>query len=338
MLSHRLQRLSAIAMLSLTLVLGGLWLDYQRFLDAPLSLPADGMIYQVKPGSGVGRIAAELAALGVLAHPLYLRLHARGSALSRQLHAGEFRLAAGLTPRQLLPLFASGRVVEYPLTLVEGWTFREVRQALAADPVLVHDTQDMTDAQLMAAIGQAGQHPEGRFFPDTYRFPRGARESDVLRRARARMQQVLADAWAERAEGLPLKSADEALILASIVEKETGLASERDAIAGVFTRRLQKGMRLQTDPTVIYGLGERFDGNLRRRDLRQDTPYNTYTRAGLPPTPICMPGAEAIRAATKPAAGKALYFVARGDGSHHFSATLAAHNDAVRRYQLKRNK
>jgi UPF0755 protein len=331
-----LHRLLGILILVGSLLLGWLWQHYERFLDTPMTLPEEGVIYEVMPGSGLGRIARDLAELGILDDPLYLRLHGRWSALSRQLHAGEFRLEPGLTPRELLPLFASGKTVDYPLTLLEGWTFSQVRQALAAHPVLLQTIAGKSDGEVMAAIGMPGQHPEGRFFPDTYRFPRGTTDIDFLRRAHERMQQVLSAAWAQRADGLPLKSPDEALVLASIVEKETGLPAERGEIAGVFVRRLKRGMRLQTDPTVIYGLGESFDGNLRRRDLLRDTPYNTYTRAGLPPTPICMPGEEAIRAALNPADGDALYFVSRGDGSHVFSATLAAHNAAVRRYQLKR--
>jgi UPF0755 protein len=331
-----LNRILGALVLVTSLALGWFWQDYQQFLDSPMSLPDEGLIYEVKPGSSLGRIARELAGQGVLDHPQYLRLHTRRSELARQIHAGEFLLPSGLTPRALLPLLASGKTVDYPLTLLEGWTFSQVRQALAAHSVLGHSIDDLSDAQVMAAIGQAGQHPEGRFFPDTYRFPRGTTDIEFLRRAYTRMQEVLTAAWEARSDRLPIKTPDEALILASIVEKETGLASERGDIAGVFSRRLEKGMRLQTDPTVIYGLGESFDGNLRRRDLLRDTPYNTYTRTGLPPTPICMPGEDAIRAAVNPAEGDALYFVSRGDGSHQFSATLTAHNAAVRRYQLKR--
>jgi UPF0755 protein len=333
-----LHRLLGFLVLAASLLVGWLWQDYQNFLDGPMTLPEEGVVYQVRPGTGLGHIARDLAERGVLDQPLYLRLHGRQSELARQIHSGEFHLPTGLTPRQLLPLLVSGKVVEYPLTLLEGWTFTQVRQALAANEVLVQTIGELSDEQVMAAIGQPGQHPEGRFFPDTYRFPRGTTDLEFLRRAHERMASVLTAAWTARAEDLPISSMDQALVLASIVEKETGLASERRDIAGVFSRRLRKGMRLQTDPTVIYGLGERFDGNLRRRDLRRDTPYNTYTRAGLPPTPICMPGAESIHAALNPADGDALYFVSRGDGSHQFSATLAAHNEAVRRYQLKRKK
>lgn len=329
-------RILGFLILVLSLSAGWAWQDYHGFLDAPLSLPEQGLVYQVRPGTHVRQIASELAARDVLQAPLYLRLYARLSGLAPRLKAGEYRLTPGLTPRGLLALLVSGRTVQYPLTLLEGWTFAQVRQALAAQPQLVQTLAGQDDAALMAALGHAGQHPEGRFFPDTYHFPRGTTDLDFLRRAYDRMQQVLAAEWQGRAEGLPLDSPEQALALASIVEKETGVADERARIAGVFVRRLQRGMRLQTDPTVIYGLGEGFDGNLRRRDLLHDTPYNTYTRAGLPPTPICLPGEAAIHAALHPADGRALYFVARGDGSHQFSATLEAHNAAVRRYQLKR--
>jgi UPF0755 protein len=331
-------RILGILILLAGLTAGWLWREYQGFLDAPLALPDDGLVYELKPGSHVGQLAADLAQRGILQQPLYLRLYARHSKLASRLRAGEYQLDSGLTPRTLLELLVSGRTLQHPLTLLEGWSFSQVRQALADNPVLVQSVTDMDDAQLMAALGFPGQHPEGRFFPDTYRFPRGTTDLAFLARAHARMQQVLDAAWAERAEGLPLKTPDQALVLASIIEKETGVVEERPAIAGVFVRRLQRGMRLQTDPTVIYGLGEGFDGNLRRGDLLRDTPYNTYTRHGLPPTPICMPGEAAIRAALHPAGGKALYFVARGDGSHQFSASLDEHNKAVRRYQLKARK
>lgn len=328
-------RILGILILLAGLTSVGLWRDYQSYLDTPMTLPADGVVYRFEPGSHVGSLASDLAAQGVLSRPLYLRLFARQSGQASRLQAGEYRLEPGMTPRGLLALLVSGRTVQYELTLVEGWTFRQVRQALAAHPTLTQTLAGQSDAQVMAALGQSEQPPEGRFFPDTYRFPRGTTDLAFLRRAHARMQQVLDEAWPQRAEGLPLQSADQALILASIIEKETGVVGERPEIAGVFVRRLQRGMRLQTDPTVIYGLGDGFDGNLRRRDLLTDTPYNTYTRAGLPPTPICMPGKAAILAALHPAKGSALYFVARGDGSHQFSATLAEHNAAVRRYQLK---
>lgn len=333
-----LYRTLGILILLAALAAGWLWRDYQAFLDAPLSLPENGLVYELTPGSHVGQLATDLAQRQVLAKPLYLRLYARQSQLASRLRAGEYQLSTGMTPRSLLGLLVSGRTVQHALTLLEGWSFVQVRQAIAADPVLVQSLAGKDDAQLMKELGFPDQHPEGRFFPDTYRFPRGTTDLAFLKRAHARMQQVMDVAWAGRDKGLPIETPDQALVLASIIEKETGAAIERPAIAGVFVRRLQRGMRLQTDPTVIYGLGQGFDGNLRRRDLLKDGPYNTYTRHGLPPTPICMPGEKAILAALHPAKGKALYFVAKGDGSHQFSASLVEHNAAVRRYQLRAKK
>jgi UPF0755 protein len=314
-------------------VAGSLWVQYQTFLQAPLEVPGDRMAFEVQRGSGLRAVADQLVAARVLPDPyafLALAFHTRQGG---QLKAGEYEIRTGMTPPQLLDLLTSGKVVQYAFTLVEGWTFRQGLAALAADPVLAGDLRDLTDEQIMVQIGHPGQHPEGRLFPDTYRFPRGGTAIDLVKRAYARMEAVLNEEWPRRAQGLPFGTPYDALILASIVEKETGLAAERPEIAGVFVRRLQRGMKLQTDPAVIYGLGAAFDGNLRRTDLTADTPYNTYLRAGLPPTPIALPGREAIRAALHPAGGESLYFVAKGDGSHAFSATLEEHNRAVRQYQ-----
>jgi UPF0755 protein len=277
------------------------------------------------------------------------KLHAVGAsnieklqwqALARQLGAagrlqvGEYALDRGITPRLLLLHMRDGKVISHRFTIVEGWNIHELRAALAKAPLLDHETTGLDDAALMKALGHAGQHPEGRFLPETYAFTRGDSDRDVLERAYADMQKALDAAWTSRAADLPLKSKDEALALASVVEKETGIAHERPAIAGVFVRRLKLGMRLQTDPTVIYGMGANYAGNIRKADLLADTPYNTYTRTGLPPTPIAMPGVAALQAATHPAAGNALYFVALGDGSgrHAFTASLAEHEAAVRNY------
>ncbi len=331
-----IHRLLGILILVVALGAGWFWLAYQQFLEQPLAVPATGMRYQVTPGTSLRQLADDLAEKGVLEHPEYLRWYARYSGQASRIKAGEYQLEPGITAPALLNLLVSGRTTRYQLTLVEGWNFRQVRSAIAADPVLEKTLTGLSDAELMSRLGHPGEHPEGRFFPDTYHYPRGTTDAEFLARAYRRMQRVLEEEWAGREEGLPLDDPYQALILASVIEKETGAPDERAQIAGVFIRRLRKGMRLQTDPTVIYGLGEDFDGNLRRRDLRQDTPYNSYTRKGLPPTPICMPGREAIHAALHPAAGDALYFVARGDGTHVFSATLKQHNAAVRKYQLKR--
>jgi UPF0755 protein len=319
-------------------VLGGWgWLHYQRFADAPVASGEVVGSVRIERGDGFATVLGRLREAGVDAgHDLEWRLLARQMDAAGRLKVGEYALDAELTPRELLQRLRDGRVVQYRVTLVEGWNFRQLRAALAAADPLEHETDDLDDAALMAALGHPGQHPEGRFLPETYLYQRGDSDLDILRRAHAAMEQALAQAWESRAQGIPLESAEEALVLASIVEKETGQARERPQIAGVFTRRLQKGMLLQTDPTVIYGMGSAYDGNIRRRDLRTDTPYNTYTRPGLPPTPIAMPGRAALQAAVDPAPGEALYFVSRNDGSHVFSATYAEHNAAVDCYQRRR--
>jgi len=322
----------------LVLMAFALWIaiDERRALDEPLAIPAGGFEYVVEPGANLNRVAKDLARAGVLASPKALVLYARWHGRADAIKAGEYRIEAGTTPLTLLDQLIAGRVVQYALTLVEGWTFKQMMAAVEADDRLEHTLTGLDREEIMSRLGLDGVHPEGRFFSDTYFFPRGTRDVDFLRRANSAMNDYLQSAWAERDEGLPLKSAEEALILASIVEKETGVAEERPRIAGVFIERLRKGMRLETDPTVIYGLGDAFDGNLRRRDLRNDTPYNTYVRNGLPPTPIAMPSAAAIRAVLHPEVDGALYFVAKGDGSHHFSATYEEHRRAVNRYQRHR--
>lgn len=330
-----LHRLIGFLVLAASIAMAWLWMAYRDFVETPLAIPDSGVVYELKPGATVGSVGRDLAAMGFLSKPRWLSWYARWKNQAHLIKAGEYRLAAGLTPPLLLEVLISGRSIEHSLTLIEGWNFRQVRAAIASHAILTQTLQDLTDDQLMDRLGHAGEHPEGRFFPDTYSFPRGTTDLEFLTRAYERMAVELAAAWREKVENLPIKTAYQALILASIVEKETGVPSERPAIAGVFTRRLQRGMKLQTDPTVIYGMGERYDGNIRRADLRAATPYNTYLIDGLPPTPICMPGKAALHAAVQPADGKALYFVARGDGSHEFSPTLVVHNKAVRKYQLK---
>jgi UPF0755 protein len=326
-----------IVMLGTAGVAAWLWNDYRQFVSEPINLPERGTEYRVRAGATLRQVAAELAGRGILREPLYLRLLGRERGDADRIKAGDYALVHGMTPDDVIDLFVSGAVIEYSLTLVEGWTFRQALEAVRRHERIVHTLDAaITDGEVMAGIGAPGVHPEGRFFPDTYLFPGGTTDVDFLRRAYERMSDILAGEWAARSEDLPLESAEDALILASIVEKETGLPQERAEVAGVFVRRLRKGMLLQTDPTVIYGMGASFDGNIRRRDLKKDTPYNTYTRSGLTPTPICLPGRDAIHAALHPADGDALYFVATGDGGHKFSATLAEHNRAVRRYQLKR--
>jgi UPF0755 protein len=307
---------------------------FQRWLDAPLALGAMPLEIEIPRGQPLAATARELAGRGVVEHPRWLQAYARLTGADARIKAGEYAIPAGTTPRALLALLESGAVIQRSVTIVEGWTFRDLRRALAGEPHLDNTLAGKDDAAVMAALGEPGAFPEGLFFPDTYLFGKGTTDLEILRQARDRMRRELAAAWAARAADLPLRTPYEALTLASIVEKETALATERSRIAGVFTERLRIGMRLQTDPTVIYGLGAGYDGNLRRADLERDGPYNTYTRAGLPPTPIALPGAAALRAAVNPDERDELYFVATGlpDGSHEFSRTLAQHEAAVRRY------
>ena len=316
------------------LLASAFWWQHEA-LQQPLQLPAEQLL-DVSAGATPGGVLNRLQAEGVLHDAFLLRLYWRFNLAEYALHSGEYRLTPGMTAHDLLGLWQRAEVVQYSLTLVEGWNFQQVRSALARQEKLVHELDDLSDAQLMTRLGRDGVHPEGRFFPDTYRYVRGMHDLDLLKQALARMDEVLAQEWSQRAEGLPYKEPGQALIMASLVEKETGVPREREEIAGVFIRRLRIGMLLQTDPTVIYGLGERYNGNLTRANLREPTPYNTYTNAGMPPTPIALVGRAAIHAALHPADGNSLYFVARGDGSHVFSASLDAHNRAVREFQLKR--
>jgi UPF0755 protein len=289
---------------------------------------------QVEQGMSARGVLGLLQRQGALRNArlteLYLRLHGRALGIK----AGEYEIPARASAAQVVTLLAEGRVVLEQLTVVEGATFSDFRRGLEEQPKVRATLKGKSDAEVMLALGHAGESPEGLFFPDTYRFAAGTSDLEILRLAYERMHAMLEECWMQRAQDLPVHSPYEALTLASIIEKETGLASERPVIAGVFVARLRKGMRLQSDPTVIYGLGERYDGNIHDRDLTTDTPYNTYTRAGLPPTPIALPGRESILAAVRPDVTGALYFVATGDGdgAHHFSATLEEHDVAVRHY------
>ncbi|TXI16298.1 MAG: endolytic transglycosylase MltG [Roseateles sp.] len=303
-----------------------------QWLKSPLALAAPSVELSIEPGTAPVEVARAWVAAGVQTDARWLYQWFKWSGQAKQIRAGSYEVHAGITPRQLLDKMVRGDQVLEQLRLIEGWNWRQVRAALAAAPALKPTVAAMSDAEVMAALGEPGVAPEGRFFPDTYAYSRGVSDLTVLKRAHAAMQRRLAAAWAGRAPELPLRSADEALILASIVEKETGAAADRAKVAAVFVNRLRVGMPLQTDPTVIYGLGEGFDGNLRKRDLLADTPYNTYTRGGLPPTPIAMPGLASLQATLHPAPVKALYFVARGDGSSQFSDDLDAHNRAVNHY------
>jgi UPF0755 protein len=321
---------AGIGVLVLFAVLHG---QYRDFRNTPLNISESGMIYEIAAGTSLRQLAHDLRQRGITRHPHYLIWLGRELDLAHRLQAGEYAITPGMTPESLLRKLAVGDVIQHAFTLIEGQTFNEMLALLKARDDIVPTLDGVGVDEIMARLGHAGEHPEGRFLPDTYHFPRGTTDLTLLARVYNAMERHLAQAWATRDEGLPFNTPYEALILASIVEKETGLPEERPLIAGVFIRRLQRGMRLQTDPTVIYGLGEKFDGNLRKRDLVADGPYNSYTRAGLPPTPIALPGRASIEAALKPAKTDALYFVAKGDGTSHFSSTLAEHNRAVDRYQ-----
>ncbi|GAB2726133.1 endolytic transglycosylase MltG [Melaminivora jejuensis] len=309
------------------------------WLQAPLPQRAGAAVggapleLEIEPGTTPRGVARAAVQAGLDVRPDLLYWWFRLSGKDRDIRAGNYEIPRGTSPQALLQKLVRGEEALRAVTLVEGWNWRQVRQALARAEQLRPDSAALSDAELMAALERPGVPPEGRFFPDTYTYAKGSSDLNVLRRALHAMDRRLEAAWAQRAPDTPLKSAEQALILASIVEKETGRAEDRAQVAGVFANRLRIGMLLQTDPTVIYGLGERFDGNLRRRDLTTDTPFNTYTRTGLPPTPIAMPGKASLLAAVQPADTRALYFVARGDGSSHFSTTLDEHNRAVNRYQ-----
>jgi UPF0755 protein len=331
--ARTMMNLVVIVVLVALIIAGWMYISYQRFQATPVTLASDTQLVEVPAGSSLQQLGASLHRQGIISSPRLFNVLGRELKAAHSLKVGEYVLRQGMTPRDVLLLMTEGKVVQHGLTLIEGHTFAEMLARIHAHPVIKVTLQDLDGAAIMEKLGHSGEHPEGRFLADTYHFPRHTTDVEFLQRAYAAMQSALAEAWATRADGLPLKSPYEALILASIVEKETGKAEERATIAGVFVRRLQKGMRLQTDPTVIYGLGETFDGNLRRRDLVNDTPYNTYTRHGLPPTPIAMPGTAALQAVMHPADGDSLYFVSRGDGSHYFSATLREHELAVDKFQ-----
>lgn len=298
-------------------------------------LPADqpAKEFAIEPGSGVNSSVKQITEAGVPLNPDLFIVLARISGKSGKIKAGHYELKPGTTPLRLLDQLVRGEFAQESLAIIEGWTFRQMRQAVAEHPSLKHDTVTLSEQELLAKVAPGYKYAEGLFFPDTYRFAKGASELQVYKQAHAQLLRRLNKAWAARDPSLPYKSPYEALIMASIVEKETGAEADRGLIAAVFVNRLKRGMLLQTDPTVIYGMGEKFDGNIRKRDLVADTPYNTYVHAGLPPTPIALPGAAALSAAFNPARTDALYFVSRGDGSSHFSTNLDEHNRAVKKYQ-----
>ncbi len=317
------------------IVAGAVYLDYQQWLANPVHEDEQGREVDIASGSSFRAVRDTLESAELLGNrSWYFEFLARERELAGRLRAGEYRVPAGATPEELLQQLVRGRVIQYGFTIIEGWTFNQLRAAIEANPHVINTLQGLDDAEIMERLGVPDQHPEGWFYPDTYHFPRGTTDHDLLARALATMQRRLDALWEEREDDLPLETPYEALILASIIERETGQAAERDEVAGVFVRRLRRGMRLQTDPTVIYGMGDAYDGRIRRRDLQTDTPYNTYTRHGLPPTPIAMPGEASLRAALNPASGTSLFFVSRGDGTHYFSDTYDEHRRAIRRYIL----
>lgn len=312
----------------------GGWTLYQDFLATPVQLEADQVVYRVPDGATIRGVAHDLADRGWIRSRFLFTMHAYETQQQNALKAGEYAIEAGMTPSEVLARLTSGKSIQFPVTIVPGMTFREALAAIADADVFDMELTGLADAKLVERLGIDAEHPEGWLYPDTYLFDRATTDVEILTRAYRRMREVLDEEWAGRSDALPIDTPYEALILASIVEKETGRAGERPRIAGVFTRRLQQGMKLQTDPTVIYGLGDEFDGDITREHLRRETPYNTYVIPALPPTPIALPGRAAIHAVLHPADGDELFFVARGDGSHYFSATLDEHNCAVRHYQL----
>ena len=333
-MNFRINKLLGIVLLIGSFAGGWFIMDWQSFMHTPLVQGGHPVRLIIDPGSSLTGLAYQLHKGKLIRHPRYLIWLARWKGKAGHIQAGEYEIMPGTTPAGLLDMIISGKVIQYPFTIIEGWTFQQLRQALQDQSIIASTLTGLSDEQVMARIGHAGEMPEGRFLPNTYFVTRDMTDVQVLKRAYEAMSVVLDQAWQERDVGLPYKQAYEVLIMASIIEKETGVAEERNRIAGVFVRRLEKGMRLQTDPTVIYGLGPSYDGNLRRRDLKNDSPYNTYRHRGLPPTPIAMPGRDSIQAAVHPAPGNDIYFVSRGDGTHYFSATVEEHNRAVRKYQL----
>ncbi|MBL1433399.1 MAG: aminodeoxychorismate lyase [Gammaproteobacteria bacterium] len=329
-----LLRIASVLLIVCSIALAWLVMDVRNFLNTPFDFGGDGVRYIIKPNDTVHSIAKSLKTRGILNEPYYLIGLAKWNRVAGKIKVGEYQIPRNIKPEVLLNLLVSGDVIQHSLTLIEGWTFAEVMNTVNDNQHLTHTLNDYSVAEIMDRLGLMGQHPEGRFYPDTYHFTQGTTDLEFLKRCYRQMESILATEWQGRSKNIPLKSAYEALILASIIERETNVDAERAQVAGVFTRRLQRNMRLQTDPTVIYGLGKEFDGNIRRKDLRRDTPYNTYVHKGLPPTPIAMPSAKSIHAALHPDKGKSIYFVAKGDGAHYFSDTLQEHNDAVRKYQL----
>ncbi len=326
-----IKRIFLLALCLTLLAAAGLgWYAY-----SPLKFRSDPADFSIKPGSSLKSATRQIAESGIELSAWQFNLLGRLLGKAGTIKAGSYEVDSGITPLALLNKLTAGEVTQTEVVFIEGWNFRQVRATLNSDPDVRHDSAALGDAEIMSRLGAPGRSPEGWFFPDTYLFGKGASDLSILARAYKAMERQLQQAWQQRAPDLPYRNPYEALIMASVIEKETGQSTERALIGGVFVNRLRIGMMLQTDPSVIYGLGEKFDGNLRRKDLLADTPHNTYTRTGLPPTPIAMPGLAALQAALNPARTTALYFVARGDGSSEFSRTLAEHERAVTKYQRR---
>lgn len=325
-----------IGVLLILLSFGGgwLWMDYQKALYAP-AVKTEKVYVEINKGDSLSEIADKLEAQNLAIKPIWFKVIAFQDNSARKLRTGEYELSQGMTIRNIIDLFVQGKTQQYAITFPEGWTFKEVMQEIRENPNLEHTLDNIPVEQVMMQLGAQIKMPEGQFFPDTYFFEKHMSDISLLKRAYDKMQTVLQEEWKHKAEGLPFKSPYEALILASIIEKETGTESERPLISGVFIRRLKNGIPLQTDPTVIYGMGERYRGNIGHEDLKNATPYNTYMVKGLPPTPIAMPGRQAIHSALHPDNSDTLYFVARGDGTHVFSSSLKEHNQAVNLYQRR---
>ena len=328
-------KIFSVLLILLSAALFFLWNGYNHALTDPVIFDQDKVV-EIKKGDNFNKITNKLIEQDIAIQPFWFRFIAYQGKVANKLKAGEYVLSAGLTMPDILAKLVEGKSLQYSITFPEGWSFKQVLQEIQKKPYITK-TLDIGDFKgIMSQLKSEYTHPEGLFFPDTYFFEKNATDLSLLKKSYAKMQLVLEAEWKVKEEGLPIKSAYQALILASIIEKETGAAKERPQIAGVFTRRLRKGMLLQTDPTVIYGMGDEYKGNIRYKDLRKPTPYNTYVIKGLPPTPIAMPGKAAIHAALHPMKGKSIFFVARGDGTHVFSETLREHNNAVNKYQRKK--
>ncbi|MFK5914952.1 MAG: endolytic transglycosylase MltG [Woeseiaceae bacterium] len=330
-----LKKIVFVSVLAVLILTAWFWSSYEDALKEPLNIQTSSLDFSIKSGSTLSSVIYELANKKIIKHPRYLLMYARSHGLSNKMKTGDYLLTNSLSAKDFLNNIFTGKVIQFSLTIIEGWSFTQLLDALNQHSEIKHTLTNIPKTEIMLKLGLAGTHYEGQFLPDTYHFPKQLTDVEFLKRAHLALESVLNTEWNKRDVTLPYKNSYEALTMASIVEKETGQANERQQIAGVFIRRIEKRMRLQTDPTVIYGMGDKYKGNIRKRDLLRDTPYNTYRRHGLPPTPIALPGRLAIHAALHPAEGNALYFVARGDGSHQFSATLKEHNNAVIKYQLK---